>query len=740
MKVINWWRRMRLRQGNDDGAMLIVALIVITSVAVVTGAVLSHGSTSLRATSVLRGVASTSYAADAGAKVAINDLRLGSIGPDWTTPSFGGTWSDGSWNGWVFTNYADGTGCFGANGSAPRDSLVLDNIAPAAGDQTGATSVRVECTPVDGTGILGGGSGVVLNSTDPFAQALSTTSSASPACANSTTTGCSGVYLKVLGGGGTNSVNIGGGVDSAGGVTVENGAVTAEGYVHANQTCTGTILSDDVKCSPGSAMAPAAVADVLTAPPSTVYTSTTPYPTPDASGTCEFTEGTYASGKALTDAVNSCTLAHFASGKYYFHFQDTNPADRVWSIATKVVGGVRTTSSANVPGACHSPINEDNGGNGVQFVFGGESRITFTKNAQVELCGPSGTGAPITISQQMTAGPSVTISEPQPPVTTTTTTSYGPEAAGTVANAAGNANDFVKTGTAPTGTPDSLVGALQGAGDSFGAKWLSTKAGNGGTLTLSNFADTIPAGATITSATLHIAASGTPSADVSLDVTVNGKSVGKGVSPNTDADAKSALQSALPATGSLSPSVQIAIANNGNKPAATSNVTLDQVTLTVTYKTTTTTTPPPKVTTVPLEPWSSTSNFIDSTGGATAQPAKFVIQGATYAPNGVVHIEDSNADLVAFRWGLVAKGVDFKTYPQNIFGYPLVSIPALGPGVGNTRTAVDLEVFVCVNSSDCTSGGTEALRSRVLITDPPYTDHPVTGTRRVQVLSWAEQR
>src|SRR4051794_32313888 len=312
--------------------MLIIAIIVITAVAVVTGAVLSHGSANLRSTIVLRGVASTSYAADAGAKVAINNLRLGSTAPDWTTPAFGGTWNDSTWNGWVYTNYADGTGCFGADGSAPRDTLVLNNLAPAAGDQTGNTSVRVECAPVAGTGILGGGPTVVLNSTDPFAQALSTTSSGSPGCSNNVVTGCSGVYLKVLGGGGTNAVNIGGGVDSAGGVTVENGAVTTEGYVHANQACTGTILSDDVKCSPGSAMAPAAVPAVLTAPPSTVYTSTTPYPVKDPSGLCLFTAGTYASGKALSNAVNNCDVAHFAGGKYYFHFQDADPADRMWTI------------------------------------------------------------------------------------------------------------------------------------------------------------------------------------------------------------------------------------------------------------------------------------------------------------------------------------------------------------------------------------------------------------------------
>src|SRR3954453_2712793 len=160
MKVLNASRLTHLRLGNDDGAMLILALIVITSVALVTGAVLSHGSVNLRSTSVLRGVASTSYAADAGAKLAINNLRLGSTAPDWTTPAFGGTWNDGTWNGWVYTNNPDGTGCFGADGLAPRDALVLNNVLPAAGDQTGNTSVRVECAPVDGTGILGGGSGV----------------------------------------------------------------------------------------------------------------------------------------------------------------------------------------------------------------------------------------------------------------------------------------------------------------------------------------------------------------------------------------------------------------------------------------------------------------------------------------------------------------------------------------------------------------------------------------------------
>jgi hypothetical protein len=328
-------------------------------------------------------------------------------------------------------------------------------------------------------------------------------------------------------------------------------------------------------------------------------------------------------------------------------------------------------------------------------------------------------------------------------VTTTTTTSFGPEAASTVGTTATGAgvDAFVKNGAVPSttpATPDTLAGALQNSGDSFGAKWTSTKAGNGGTLDLSSFAHSIPTGANVTSATLHIASSGTPSADIKMDVIVNGNTVANNVAPAPNVDITSnQLRTALEASGGSSPTAKIAVAS---KPSSGSSFVIDQVTLTATYTVTTTTTPPPIVTTVPLEPWSSTSNFIDSTGGASAQPAKFVIQGATYAPNGIVHIEDSNADLVAFRWGLVAKGVDFKTYPQNLFGYPLVSVPALGPGLGNTTTAVDLKIFVCVNSSDCTSGGTEALRSRVLITDPPYTDHPVEGKRRMRVLNWSVQR
>ena len=67
----------RVRPGDDRGALLIIAIVVITVVALVTGFVLTQGDGSLRATVALRDVARASYAADGAAQVAINDLRTG---------------------------------------------------------------------------------------------------------------------------------------------------------------------------------------------------------------------------------------------------------------------------------------------------------------------------------------------------------------------------------------------------------------------------------------------------------------------------------------------------------------------------------------------------------------------------------------------------------------------------------------------------------------------------------------
>ena len=114
----------RVRPGDDRGALLIIAIVIVTVVALVTGFVLTQGDGSLRATVALRDVARASYAADGAAQVAINDLRTGyNVGNGEPTP-------------WYYTNEV-GTGCFGYDGAGalttPKNSLVLDNLIPKQG-------------------------------------------------------------------------------------------------------------------------------------------------------------------------------------------------------------------------------------------------------------------------------------------------------------------------------------------------------------------------------------------------------------------------------------------------------------------------------------------------------------------------------------------------------------------------------------------------------------------------------
>ena len=91
--------------------------------------------------------------------------------------------------------------------------------------------------------------------------------------------------------------------------------------------------------------------------------------------------------------MNGCATAKFASGQYYFDFRDEErgTGQNVLNIATTVIGGEYVGTA--IPGACKSPILNDPIP-GVQFVFGGTSRITVSDTARVELCGPSNGGEP----------------------------------------------------------------------------------------------------------------------------------------------------------------------------------------------------------------------------------------------------------------------------------------------------------------------------------------------------------
>jgi hypothetical protein len=689
----------RLRTLRDDtGAMVVVALVVITTVALVTGALLSHSSTNLRATVGLRGVAGTAYAADTSAKVAINNLRLGADAPGWVTPSFPGQWAN-----WVYTNNADGTGCFGASGTSPKDSLELNNIYPKAGEQAADSSVRVECSVVPGTGIFGAGSGVGIEDPDPtdaFARSLTTVG---------TTGTLQGMLLKPLGAGNNAPMPVRGGVASRSYITVTNGALVTDGYVMAQGACTGLIVSNPpAACNqPGSVPVPATEPSPLTSVPTFRDPST-------YTGTCVFQPGFYNNATALTDAVNGCTIAKFASGKYYFDFRDEErgTGQNVWNIATKLTGGEYV--GGTIPGTCKSPIVNDPIP-GVQFVFGGTSRITVSDTAHVELCGPSSNGdAPMTLYQEQSGSTVAAVPLTAQPAQTVTQVT-GPKV-----------DAFTVTGG---GTRE---GALSAAGGSS-LSWTASSNNREAALDLSNFSglSAIPAGSDITSAQVRIKytkSTGAPSLTIGATGTTPAVTVSAADATGwASVELKDQFRTLI-GTGTFDasrPKLEVRLPGTPKNET----LTIDAVTLAVTYV-------PPSLR------QAQNVAFISNPGGNFH--GEFVVQGATFVPNGYVALDPGSftTALVAFRWGLVALGVDLKAQPSQLFGYPLVSIPDAGHGLGNRVTIVDLKVYVCVEQASCSSGGTHALTARVMITDPPYgaSGAPVPGKRKIEVLSWSEQR
>ena len=701
--------RTRFHELRDDesGAMLIVALIIITSVAVVTGALLTQGGSNFRATAVLKGVAGTSYSGDTAAKVAVNNLRLGAKAPGWVTPTFPGPWAD-----WVYTNNADGSGCFGTDGTAPKNALELKDLYPKAGDQTVATSARVECTPIPGTGIF---SGVGVDNPDPtdaFAQALTTVG---------TTGTLQGMTLKPLGSGGQAAMPVRGGIASKSYINVTSGALVTDGSVKAEGACTGQIVSNPpaVCNAPGTVSAPT--------PPTPPLTSVPAFRNPsDYSASCTFQPGFYNNAKALSDAVNSCATAKFASGQYYFDFRDQErgTGTNEWNIATKVIGGEYATGV--IPGACKSPIVNDPV-DGVQFVFGGSSRISVSDTAHVELCGPSNGGdPPVTLYQEPTGS-------------TELATPLASISAGTVSPLTGNVggDKWTPGVVAPTTTPATATkDAISGA-DSKNVTYTIGGNNDDVGLDLSNFPglDTIPAGADVSSAVLQVKY--TKASLKPLAVTVATQTPANVAISAPDAtgwgqaDVASQLRGLL-AAGALDanrPVLQLRMMD----AAKNDTLTIDAVKLTVTY--------------VKASLRAAQDVKLVNDPGANFH-GEFVVQGATYAPKGYIDLDPGSftTALVAFRWGLLATGVNFKAQPSQEFGFPLVSIPVVGHGLGSRVTIVDLKVYVCAQLGACSTGGTHALTVRAMITDPPYTTwgsgpaRPEPGRRKIDVLSWSEQK
>ncbi|MCW2758550.1 MAG: hypothetical protein JWO46_2296 [Nocardioidaceae bacterium] len=701
---------------NEDGAVLILALIVITTVALVVGTLLTQGSGSLKATVALRSVAGSSYAADGAAQIAINNLRTGyGFSPPMSELGF--------------NNNLDGTGCFGQNVDlTPINTLTLNGFYPKTGSQSAASSAVVECAGVAQTGMQG--SPVPINSSNKPGYAIVTLngplSTSDP--------------LKVHGGVYSNSTIVGQ-------VSLDAGDAWAFG------TCVNTTVTAPAQkhCSTSAKIADPNYANDLGG---SVPALQTP-PTTCTNNVAVFQPGYYDNAATLTDATDLCSVAWFKPGTYYFDFHNNSCvnvcpanlygsgtfADDVWAVPgdAPVIGGTPINAAGNVvsipsanptmPGSCQSPITDVHAV-GVQFVFGGDSHMTLAKNASMELCG--------------------TYHADRPPIEI-----YGLKTGSTPTSATANGlnvGSVTSAGNFTGATSDNLAAA----GDGKVATWTTTTAtAQSTTVATQGFAPTtaIPAGAVLTSATLKVAHKDASAATTSKP-TLSVKFAGA-ASASTPSTALTA--SATPVTDQIAFSASSTNTNltifkalqkqvhdngysGGSNVAYTANMkqigsdSLDAVTLDLTYY-------------VPVLRGEA-GTCVDGTSGSckflelsSTGNNKIVLylQGTTYVPYGDLNIILSNFSAEVAKFGIVARQLEFNInngHPR--WTGPIFEIPDNSPGYGYENTTVDLKVHLCPGVATCSVTAPVALTARVQLWDP--TGEPVPPKRQISILSWSEQR
>ncbi|RSD09546.1 hypothetical protein [Amycolatopsis eburnea] len=658
---------------DDTGAALPLVLILVTVVAVVLGALLSFADTSVRATVNLRDQASAAYTADGALQAGINGIRNS-----------------------TFTG-ASGQHCFGGS-----DTLDLPNFG-------------------------GGGSAAVTCSADPAKVLIQ--------CPSLSACNRPGNAILTLGTGGEDGLTIQqptgsafrvhGVVYSNSNINVVNGSLDTNTAVYARGACAGTIRSTPAaSCGyGGSALgADPGYAPALTSVPAhrAVPGCTGPVVT--------FEPGFYDDAVGLSALMTNSSpckdsIWWFKPGAYYFDFRNSSAArppglpagDDVWTVNSgRLVAGtpvdragrvIAAPSAADtaIPGACDNPI-EDASAVGVQFVFGGDSRLAV-KAAEAEICGSySGTKPPVAL-YGLTSGA-------EAPVTATLTPSGTPSGTFT---------------SAPAGSLSTVDGNL--------ATWTNNGNGNqSATVTATGYAPpaAIPAGSLLTSAKIRVVhGNDNGSSQDALSVQLGADKFG--VPSYSDKVLHTDL---VDVTGALSQQVYDG-GFTGAQLAYTAAVKhkgteqVDALQLELTY------TPPA------LRAQSGCTQLMYVTSAACALVTsvntsgnRFYVQGTTYAPKAVLDITLNNAIEPIFRFGVIARSLQVKLTGSVSFTGPVIEVPDDSPGF---VFGVYLAAYVCPGASTCTPAGTPAARARVAYVDGDPA-HPVAGARQVSVLSWSGNR
>jgi Flp pilus assembly protein TadG len=659
---------------DDSGSALVLTLIVVTVLSVVIGGTLAFAGTSVKASVQLRDQAAVNYASDGATDAAINSIRQS--GYDATSGK-----------------------CFGTT-----DTLHLTSFY-------GSKSAAVTCSPVTGSDVRFG----CVTSSDcnrPTAALLTLGDS------NET-----GIDIKSNSG----AFKIHGPVVSNSTIKITKGPLATSDAVYArdgSSGCKGSITTDSTPAT--DKVCENSASSALNADPNyaTDATSVPQYrsvPTCPSGTVVMFEPGYYddaAALSALTGGSCSNKTWWFKPGTYYFDFHngenDALPtASHLWTVSNgDLVAGTPSgsLSAPTFPGACVSPIASASA-QGVQFIFGNDSRWAIDKKVQAEICGTYSSSKPPIVLYGIKTGTESTLS-----MTGLKTTSTSDNGTFT------NVSSIVST-------------------DNANATWTNNATGSQtGSVTLNGFAptSTIPAGSTLKTATVtvvrnnsHAEASDvrkvtfTPSGGTAITVSLPNTSPHSGVKTDTVSlmgDSADVLATVFH-SGSFTGGVAVYSATV--KHAGTE--TVDSVQLNLTYS-------PPA--------FRAQTGCVTGAAGdcdllTTSQFPTTVayFQGTVYAPLGSVDISMNNQTEQAFTGGVIVRR--FTVFGTGSVGYsgPVVSIPDDSPGLG---FGVRLATYVCEGTAHCAITGSPSLTSYVLYATCGSACSG--GSRPVRVLTWSKHR
>ncbi|HEY0616025.1 MAG TPA: hypothetical protein VGD15_00500 [Kribbella sp.] len=663
-----------MRRRDERGSSLLLVLVVVTVIAVALSALLTRADAAQRVSKNLRDQTVASYTADGAMQAAINNLR------------------NSNYNG------ESGQRCFGLSDTL---SMIAFNGLDSAAVRCRPDPKQVVVQCQTSTGCNRPDNAILTLGRIPGEDGLSVSQPAD------------------------STLRIHGDVFSNSSVDVTAGKLSSTGSVSARGLCTGDLLGAPL-CSLGAAVLPAGddprYKPVVTAVP--VHRALPSCTTPNSVVT--FLPGYYDDAAALSAMMKGDSACHdstwwFKPGAYYFDFHNTtNPllsaGENVWTIddgnlvaGTPANGAGAPAVPATIPGACASPLAGAAGG--VQFIFGGDSRLVV-KSGRAELCGSYSSTKPAVAVYGLTTGAE------------TVTSRTGADALKPTA-----VSLLSKFGLTATATRLAAV-------DGVAATWKSSAPGDSAAMTVSGFsAGAIPAGSVLESAALkithrHSDATSTDKLDLSVDVGAGAPLTASVVGqPGSPAYQTSTVPLDAARTGSLANAVydgtftSAAVTLTAGLVAKDDTEDIDAVRLELTY------TPPALRATdgcVTTGPYTGANN----TSACAMVQGRIFIQGTVYAPDGVLDLTLDTAAVPALRAGVVIRALRVTT--TGILTGVAIDLPDDSPGF---TFGLHLEAYLCPGVLICSPGGRPALQAKIGLVDADP-GAPDAGRRAVTVLGW----